>query len=520
MIEANVREGARGRITVLGLLVAALVVAGLLLSAKPAHADTAFTVDLTDDSSDADTSDNNCKVNLTGAENQCTLRAAIEQANATTGADTINFNIPGSGVKTISPTSPLPDITEAVTIDGYTQPGASPNTKVIGNDAVLLIELTGEAGGGIGLKIQEASNSVIKGLVINSFGEGVQVINATGNRIEGNFVGTDPSGTQDLGNGGGVTIFSGGVTVPSTNNTVGGTTSAARNVLSGNGLEGVEIRGFAATGNQVSGNYIGTDASGTEDLGNGVGMRLDGPSNTLGGTTFGAGNLISGNDNFGVLISRENNKIEGNLIGTKADRVSALGNVSHGIFINGASGNAVGSSSSGAANVIAHNEDGIFVGGGQGNSILSNTIFSNVDLGINLRSLDENERGITSNDTGDADTGANNLQNYPEITSAKVAIVTKKKKKKRIFLSVVRGSLNSTPNQTFTIQLFSNPLESPEEGKTQIGQTNVTTDPSGNATFNLTTSQSAAPFGSAITATATDSSGNNTSEFSDPTTVS
>src|SRR3989442_11170628 len=95
-----------------------------------------FTVDTTGDGADANVGNGVCAT----AAGKCSLRAAIEEANANAGKDTINFNIPGSGVKTISPGSPLPNITESVIIDGYSQPGASENTLANGDNAVLLIE--------------------------------------------------------------------------------------------------------------------------------------------------------------------------------------------------------------------------------------------------------------------------------------------------------------------------------------------------------------------------------------------
>ena len=108
---------------------------------------------------------------------------------------TIHVNSDGFGA--------LPTIKEQVTIDGYTQTGAHPNTKTVGNDAALKVVLDGTNVGGSGLQINSASNSVIKGLVINSFGNtGIEIIGTTtvGTRIEGNFIGTDASGTLDKGN--------------------------------------------------------------------------------------------------------------------------------------------------------------------------------------------------------------------------------------------------------------------------------------------------------------------------------
>ena len=238
------------------------------------------------------------------------MRAAIQQANATAGADTINFAIPGTGVKTIAVGAAglgaLPTITDPVTINGYTQPGASPNTKVVGNDAVLKIELNGaNVNSGDGLLITHVSgSSVIKGLVINRFGEGISIKGDTvGNRIEGNFIGTDPTGTIDRGNtDDGVNVFDG-----ASENVVGGTTPAARNLISGNAVNAVFVSN--ATGNLIQGNYIGTDKTGTKSLPNGdvfggvtAVVISNSSGNTVGGTTAGARNLISGNNSDGVGI--------------------------------------------------------------------------------------------------------------------------------------------------------------------------------------------------------------------------
>ena len=125
----------------------------------------------------------------------CTLHEAIDAANANPGADIINFNIVGAGVHTITPANDLPAIFEAVTIDGYTQPGASENTLAAGDDAVLLIELNGTTGTGIGLSLS-SNDCTIRGLVINRFFFGIELAGSN-NVVEGNFIGTDPSGTAD-----------------------------------------------------------------------------------------------------------------------------------------------------------------------------------------------------------------------------------------------------------------------------------------------------------------------------------
>jgi CSLREA domain-containing protein len=187
---------------------AAAFIGVLLVGAKPAHADS-LTVNSTGDGADF-ALDGNCDADPRATVVRCTLRAAIQEANnsiAHPGADTINFDIPttdpncnaNTKVCTISPASALPKITGAVTIDGYSQPGASENTAAVGENAVLLIQLNGaNAGGSVGLDL-DASNSVVKGLVINRFGGGI-ALDGDNNTIEGNFIGTNPSGAQDRGN--------------------------------------------------------------------------------------------------------------------------------------------------------------------------------------------------------------------------------------------------------------------------------------------------------------------------------
>jgi CSLREA domain-containing protein len=391
------KQVAKCKTVAFGLLLVTLVASGLLLAAQPAHASTTFTVTSTGDEADVNLNDSFCDADPSLTVFRCTLRAAIEEANDSEGADTIAFNIPGGGVKTISPASPLPAITGPATIAGYTQPGASPNTRVVGNDAVLMIELNGANAGNSasGLRILD-SESTVRGLVINRFkGFGVVIgrprivigEGPTNNRIEGNFIGTDPTGTTDqggfigdvLGNGlGGVKID--GVD----NNTVGGTTPAARNVVSGSRGQG---RGVSidngAVGNKVLGNYIGTDKSGTTDLPNandGVGI-IGATDTVVGGTTAGARNVISGNEGSGVEISfGSGTRVLGNFIGTDASGTRGLSN-SSGVSLAAASGNTIGGTTPGARNVISANGgNGVSItGGGGNNEVLGNLIGTKKD---------------------------------------------------------------------------------------------------------------------------------------------
>jgi hypothetical protein len=207
--------------TLLALL--AIVLAGALLlvpSSPPAEAATTFTVNTTDDAKDMSVTDSECDASSeTGI--QCTLRAAIQQANYTPNSaddpDLINFDIGGTdSVKTIDVGSTglrsLPTITRAVTINGYSQPGAQENTSAVGDNAVLKVELNGTSAS-TGIQIGSAltgptSNVTVKGLVINRFSSYGILIQTNcdieyaspvfDNKVEGNFIGTDASGIQDL----------------------------------------------------------------------------------------------------------------------------------------------------------------------------------------------------------------------------------------------------------------------------------------------------------------------------------
>jgi titin len=308
------------------------------------------------------------------------LRRAIHDANANPGADVIVFDIPGAGAHTITPTSALPAITDRVTVAGHTQPGFA---------GTPLIELSGAMVGEVNglVLLPGASGSVVRGLVLNRFnGSGLHV-RADNCRVVGNYIGTDAAGAGDLGNRVGVRIGNG------SGNTIGGTTAGARNVISGNDDAGVRISGAAATANVVQGNFIGTDVTGTADLGNTFdGARIDGGAhgNLVGGSTAGARNVISGNG-VGTKISgtgTTGNAVRGNFIGTDASGAADLGNSNSGVVIEGgASGNVVGGTAAGARNVISGNDEyGVRVlsGGTAGNRVLGNYIGTDVTGTIDL----------------------------------------------------------------------------------------------------------------------------------------
>jgi streptogramin lyase len=269
---------------------------------------------------------------------------------------------------TISPTSPLPTITHPVTIDGTTQPG------FVGTP---IIELNGASAGpsASGLTI-DAGNSTVRGLVINRFSlSGIQLENNGGDIIQGNYIGTDVTGTATLGN------WSAGIDLRGSNNTIGGTTTGARNLISGNGNillnHGINISGIA---NLVEGNYIGTNAAGTTALANGYdGVYLGGSNNTIGGTTAGARNLISGNRGYGIETWGDGNLVEGNFLGTNAAGTGALVSsvLNAGIELVG-SNNTIGGTTAGAGNLISGNSAGILITG-NGNLVQGNFVGSDVN---------------------------------------------------------------------------------------------------------------------------------------------
>ncbi len=377
-----------------------------------------FMVNSTLDGGDAVPGDGMCE---TATPSECTLRAAIQEANHAnnSGLDVITFDISDplvGGAHTIQPTSDLPVIVDSVVIDGTTEPDFAGSP---------VIELDGSTAGGsaFGLRINTGFNTV-RGLVVNNFGSiGIFIQVGDGNVIAGNYIGTNVTGTIAEGNGlDGIRISTDAVpSWSSSNNIIGGTTPSDRNIISGNGNGGVNIFGQGATNNVVQGNYIGTDVTGTNALPNttGGGMTIiDAPNNTIGGTAPGAGNVISGNNGGGVNITfpdATGNAVLGNLIGTDVTGTVALGNgsINSGVVIKSASGNTIGGLSAGARNIIAGNGgSGISIvvnvpaeGPAQNNVVQGNYIGTDitgtVDMGngvhgVALNSADNNTIGGTS----------------------------------------------------------------------------------------------------------------------------
>ena len=239
-------------------------------------------------------------VTNTNDSGEGSFRHAIYESNASPGANTITFDIPGTGPQVIKPATPLPSATVPVVIDGYTQPGSAPNTASQGDNATLDVVLDGSAltssTPGVGLEIK-ADDSTVRGLDIENFAGVGMVFVGSDDQLQGSFIGVDPSGMVAAPNGLGVGVFGGG-------DVVGGTAPSARNVISANSA-GI---GFAsltlgtttllapAPGGLIQNNLIGTDVTGTGNLGNSiVGIAVVGSGNVIGGTDPGEANTIAFN---------------------------------------------------------------------------------------------------------------------------------------------------------------------------------------------------------------------------------
>lgn len=573
-----IRRGRPKPFRVLQLLAIASAIGGVV-SATPAIGAT-FTVTSTSDSA-------------TDGES---LRWAIDQANTQPGDDDILFDIPnvGNAAHVIAPATDLPPITDQVTVDGYSQPGAVTATRRIPAELRIVIDATATTRG----LALAASGSVVRGLVVNNAGNDGITVTGSDNVIAGNYIGTDVTGMQAALNFGDGVVVNGGA------NRIGGSAAADSNLISGNNFDGVDLEsgsgnviqgnkiGPDVTGNgvlgvnqdgievdqdspgnviggpgrgegnvisgagagvdvdssanTVQGNKIGTNATGETALPNaGTGIRVTGDANVIGGAAPGQGNLVAGNEFSGITISTnfattpdppDGNRVEGNLIGTNAAGRAALPNGADGVLLWDAHDNTIGGTEPGARNVIAGNDgngikvfrfdesqhpdgnqilgnqigtdaagtrelgngesgvridganntdvgdateagantianntlDGVTVLRGVDNTVLVNSIHSNDDLGIDL-----GDDGRTDNDPAldqDVDTGANNLQNHPDVNVALQAFGG----------TTLSWSLDSLPSTAFRIDLYGNDV-CKREGQSFLGSVTATTDAAGHA---------------------------------------
>ena len=332
-----------------------------LLATETTHAGgLTFEVNSTANFGDSSLDDDLCDYDFFTLGLQCTLRAAIEEANDEPGTDQIHFNVSPGGVQTIFVSlTELPAITEAVIIDGTTQPACPDQPCIVINGSLADVNTDG-------LVIQ-SDGSTIRGLVINQFkGQGIYILPGSDeNTIVSNYLGTDVTGMLGLGNHTGLVVLHG------SNNTVGGASAGNRNVISGNGA-GVSIAGEESNGNVILGNYIGVGADGETPISNVVGIQVQdlptsgrariGAAGFVADNTVGPGNVISGNTFGGVcLCDSTGTLVAGNLIGTDASGQVAVPNVGDGVLVRG-DNNVIGGDSPAARNVISGNGgDGVRV---------------------------------------------------------------------------------------------------------------------------------------------------------------
>jgi hypothetical protein len=354
-------------------------------------------------------------------------------------------------------------------------------THALGNDGGSSNFNGADAGG---IELFGAGTTVVGNLISgNGFGMDIRGGDGSGTVIQGNLIGTDYTGTQPLGNAEGIVFQSGG-----SNYTIGGLTAGAGNVISGNTGDGINMADYGPpeqTGNVIEGNFIGTNAAGATNLGNGGrGVYIEGcfSGTQIGGTTAAAVNVIADNGT-GILLNGANDNVQGNSV---IQGNSIIGNKGDGIHLQSSFNNMVGGTTSGAGNTIASNGGaGIAVVGagpdpaGSGNSFLENSIHDNASLGIDL---------VNNN--------ANDNQAAPVLTAASSSSSS----------TTVKGTLVSVANTTFRIEFFSNQSPDPSgygEGQTYLASTLVTTDASGFASFTTSWSGSV-PLGQRyLSATAT-----------------
>ncbi len=477
------------------------------------------------------------------------LRQAVLDANAATpGPHVIAFNIAGTGPHSIALATDLPAIAflAGMTIDGTTQPGFAGTPE---------IEIHRDGGFGSTCLAIQGTPTTIKALAINQCGGAINVSSTGALTLLGSRIGTDPSGTVALGNGTGVTLQNG-----SAGNVIGGPNPGDRNILSNNLSYGVYF-GASSTGT-VRGNFIGVDATGSVAMPNGYGISCSNSNGVVvGGGSAGQGNVISGSSGVGILFQSCNaavvqgnffgtdatgmlvipNKqgiqanlsnnlevggtgagegnvfggsteiglrltaddgtiVQGNFFGTDPSEMSQVGN-NVAIDINSSTGTLVGTATPGGpgGNVVAYNAIGI-VNNGTTNTVRGNSIHDNTFIGLDIGS-----NGVTANDPGDGDPGQ---QNFPNVVSAVPEGMGVR----------IIGSLDSTAASTFDLDFYENPACSrfPHdflEGEKWIGTTQVTTDGSGKAAFNVLLSPVTVAPDLRVTATATADDGS-TSEFS------
>ncbi|HEX9991671.1 MAG TPA: right-handed parallel beta-helix repeat-containing protein [Acidimicrobiales bacterium] len=525
--------------------------------ADPVAALSTFTVTSTADTSDRRFGDGICATTA----NVCTLRAAIQESNSTAGANVIGFDIAGTGPHVIHIASRLPIVSDTsgpTTIDGYTEPDASPNTDPVASNAVIRVAVEGDGSGNYdGLPVTSPGNT-IRGLSIYGVRRPLWIYgtNAVGNVVVGNFVGTNPAATyvtpvlQLIGHGIHVEQDAPGTRI-------GGTAPADRNVISGNGRHGVGLWHNHTDGTVVQGNIVGLSPAGDRKVPNrkhGVDLNFGVSETIVGGIGPGEHNVISGNDDSGVEVSHTSlttdNDVIGNYIGTDLTGRAIPGysaNLNIGVYMedgvtdNVIEQNVIAGNAKGAVHILNGGENGVSTGNvirdnhigeaadgtplpspraaivitasgntiGPGNRIvhhggpgirlieagaLHNTFTANDMYDNGSIGIDLGPYGITANDVGDVDSGPNDLLNFPVVVTATTT------------------TFSGTACANCTVELFVAATGTYRSGADYV----TTTTADGSGSWSVANPGVAA--GVSVTPTATDGLGN-TSEFGAPKAV-
>ena len=366
----------------------------------------------------------------------CSLRESINDANNAPGHDVVQFNIPGTGPHRIDLTSALPLVSGPITIDAYSQPGASVNTHPNASNALLKILIdagaySSNSGGMLNLSAAGAAGSVVRGLAIVDVRGGAPAILAVGDiRVQGNWFGVEPDGVTTA------TLVGPGVRVDGSSVTIGGTLAEHRNVfVASTSSFGAINSTTSGSGHLFENNLIGLRPDGITGQGNLNGLFWNGGTQTnvvvrnntiscnhgsaMGGTSGGVGTLVEAN-RFGTTSDgvgnpacssgrarpRLNSRWQGNLFAFHSARAIEVAGTTSGV------------------------------------SFLHNRFIANATYDLDL-----NADGHTVNDASDADAGANNLQNFPLLTSARRISDTQLE---------ISGTLNSSANTTYTVEFFGN----------------------------------------------------------------
>jgi len=531
-----------------------------------------FVVNTTSDASDFNIGAGGCDTTLILDGPQCSLRAAIEETNASPFGADILFDIDGAGPHVITPLTPLPTITEFVFIDGYSEPDAIPNTNgpALGSNALPSVVIDGE-----NLNLDQpileisAQFSTVRGLVFRDPRDEAILITADSIKIQGNFIGTDETGLlADLG------FY--GIKVQGDFAEIGGTEPMHRNVIN---ASQAALYISAKDNARVNGNLIGTDKTGTTALSGfntGVSIVLGATANMIGGDTPEERNIISGNG-FGVQIplGTDGNTISGNFIGTQVDGVTPLPNTVAGVYMFGGGFTNIGGSTglssgscTGACNVISGNKVGVILANGATENLVRGNY---IGVGVNGEPAGNEDAGIKmglnsiANDvsgSGDArnviahnngpgilvlgDTSIGNFAGFNSIHSnAGLGIDIARSgtepdgPNENDHLDLDEGAnglqnypvvtqalstnvklaaelQNGEPEQEFTAFFFANTACDPSgrgEGETPLGAAPATTDSDGNATFELDLPAPLAA-GTIVTATVATFMEESSSEFS------